>query len=88
MFFEPEITPFVKLFTKRVQLRRPVKQEKYDRATWYEKLVYDSGERIITNSPYLNRFGNSIIIAGLSTLLALTMGTLTAYGFSRFKVRG
>lgn len=88
VFFKPEITPFVKLFTKRVQLRKPVKTEKYEKAEWYEKLVYDGGERIITASPYLNRFWNSIVIAGLSTLLALTMGTFTAYGFSRFKVRG
>ncbi len=88
VFFKPELTPFVKLFTKRVQLRKVVSQEKYDAATWYEKLVYDAGERIITNSPFLNRFWNSIIIAGISTILALTLGTFTAYGFSRFKLAG
>ncbi len=88
VFFRPEVTPFVKLFTKRVQLRKPVKKEKYEEAKWYERLVYDAGERIITNSPYLNRFMNSIIIAGLSTLIALSLGTFTAYGFSRFKVKG
>ena len=88
VFFKPELTPFVKLFTKRVQLRKVVSQEKYDAATWYEKLVYDAGERIITNSPFLNRFWNSIIIAGISTISALTLGTFTAYGFSRFKLAG
>jgi len=88
VFFKPELTPFVKLFTKRVQLRKVVSQEKYDAAAWYEKLVYDAGERIITNSPFLNRFWNSIIIAGISTILALTLGTFTAYGFSRFKLAG
>ena len=88
VFFKPEVTPFVKLFTKRVQLRKAVSQEKYEKAKWYERSVYDGGERIITSSPFLNRFGNSIIIAGISTFLALTLGTITAYGFSRFKVKG
>lgn len=88
VFFKPELTSFVKLFTKRVQLRKVVSDEKYATAAWYEKLVYDAGERIITNSPFLNRFWNSIIIAGISTILALTLGTFTAYGFSRFKVPG
>ncbi len=88
VFFKPELTPFVKLFTKRVQLRKVVSREKYDAAAWYEKLVYDAGERIITNSPFLSRFWNSIIIAGISTILALTLGTFTAYGFSRFKLAG
>lgn len=88
VFFKPEITPFVKLFTKRVQLRKAVPREEYEKSPWYERLVYDAGERIITGSPYLNRFWNSILIAGISTFLAVAMGTLTAYGFSRFKVRG
>jgi multiple sugar transport system permease protein len=82
------VTPFVKLFTKRVQLRKAVSEDKYEQAKWYEKLVYDAGERIITRSPFLNRFWNSIIIACVSTFLALTLGTFTAYGFSRFKVKG
>jgi multiple sugar transport system permease protein len=88
VFFKPEITPFVKLFTKRVQLRKPIPRGEYENSPWYERLVYDAGERIITGSPYLNRFWNSILIAGISTFLAVAMGTLTAYGFSRFRVRG
>ncbi|NIM99687.1 MAG: ABC transporter permease subunit [candidate division Zixibacteria bacterium] len=88
VFFKPVITPFVKLFTKRVQVRKAIKAEQYKDARWYEKLVYDEGERIITSSQYMNRFWNSVVIASLSTLLALSMGTITAYGFSRFKMRG
>lgn len=34
------------------------------------------------------RFLNSIIIAGVSTLLSVALGTFSAYAFSRFKVRG
>ena len=86
VFFKPEVTGFVKLFTKRVQLRKAVPEEKYNTAKWYEKLVYDAGQRIITSSPFLSRFWNSILIAVISTFLAVSFGTFTAYGFSRFKV--
>jgi multiple sugar transport system permease protein len=94
VFFTPEITPFIKLFTKRVQLTKPVEQDVYDAAPWYEKAIYDGGERSlkvgdqIQLSQYPNRFMNSLIVAVLSTLIAVSMGTITAYGFSRFKVKG
>src|SRR5271156_1640619 len=48
--FEPEITAFVKLFTKRVQLQGEVDPEVYKQAPWYEKRVYDAGERIIKDA--------------------------------------
>ncbi len=93
--FEPQITPFVKLFLKRAQLTEPVSQEVYDAAPWWEKLVLDGGERLsrdangqVQSSPYPSRFLNSLIIAITSTILAVSMGTITAYGFSRFKVKG
>jgi multiple sugar transport system permease protein len=88
VFFKPTITPFVKLVTKRVQRRNVITPKQYKKARWYEKLVYNEGERILKTSQYLNRFLNSIVIASISTFLALTLGTLTAYGFSRFKVAG
>ena len=31
---------------------------------------------------------NALIIAITSTLLAVSLGTITAYGFSRFRVKG
>ena len=93
--FEPEITPFIKLFTRRVQLRGEVDPEVYAEAEWYEKRVLDAGERFIKDadeniesSGYWSRFLNSIIIAVTSTFLAVAMGTLTAYGFSRFRMPG
>jgi len=93
--FAPEVTAFVKLFTTRVQARGEPDPEDYAKAPWYEKRVLDSGERFIKdaegnieNSGYWSRFLNSIIIAVLSTVLAVSMGTLTAYGFSRFRMPG
>jgi multiple sugar transport system permease protein len=95
VFFTPEATPFIKLFTTRVQLRGDVDPEVYAKAPWYEKLVLDGGERFIHEadgsiqpSGYVGRFSNSIIIAVISTFLSVAMGTLTAYGFSRFRMAG
>ena len=94
VFFTPEITPFIKLFTKRVQLTKPVDPEVYAAAPWWEQRIYDGGERVlkvgqkVQLSQYPNRFLNSLIVAITSTVLAVGMGTLTAYGFSRFRVAG
>ena len=94
VFFQPEISPYIKLFTKRVQLSKSVDQATYDASPWWQKLVYDGGERILMvgDSPqlsaYPSRFENSLIIAITSTLLAVGLGTLTAYGFSRFRIKG
>lgn len=93
--FQPEISPFVKLFTKRSQLREPVDPEVYAAAPWWERMVFDGGEKVVRSgkgevqlSGYPSRFMNSLIVAIISTVLAVSMGTLTAYGFSRFKVKG
>lgn len=92
--FTPEVTPFIKLFTKRVQLTRPVEPEVYEAAPWWERRIFEGGERVlrvgdrVQLSAYPDRFLNSLIIAVTSTVLAVSMGTLTAYGFSRFRVPG
>ena len=96
VIFEPTVTPFAKLMVSRSQLRGPVEQERYDAAPAWEQRIFDDGEQVVRNkktkavtpSGYLDRYINSLIIAITSTLLAVSMGTLTAYGFSRFKVKG
>ncbi|MDB5541473.1 MAG: binding-protein-dependent transport system inner rane component [Devosia sp.] len=94
VLFQPEVTPFVKLFTKRVQLKQPPTPEVYAAAPWWEKAIYDGGERIlkvgndVQLSQYPNRFLNSLIVSVVSTILAVGMGTITAYGFSRFRIKG
>ena len=94
VFFQPEITPFIKLFTKRVQLTKPVDPAVYAAAPWWEQRIYDGGERVlrvgdsVQLSHYPNRFMNSLIVAVISTILAVGLGTITAYGFSRFKIAG
>jgi multiple sugar transport system permease protein len=93
--FTPEISPFVKLFTKRSQLREAPSPEEYEAAPWWERLIFDGGEKVVRSgrgevqlSGYPDRFMNSLIVAITSTVLAVGMGTFTAYGFSRFKVKG
>jgi multiple sugar transport system permease protein len=94
VFFQPEITPFIKLFTKRVQLTKPVDPAVYAAAPWWEQRILDGGERVlrvgdsVQLSAYPSRFMNSLIVAVISTLLAVGLGTITAYGFSRFKIAG
>jgi multiple sugar transport system permease protein len=94
VFFKPEITPFIRLFTKRVQLQKPVDKADYDAAPWWEKRIYNGGERVlkvgndVQLSQYPDRFWNSLVVAIISTVLAVSMGTITAYGFSRFKMPG
>jgi multiple sugar transport system permease protein len=93
--FQPETSPFIKLFTKRSQLRAPPTPEEYQAAPWWERLVFDGGEKVVRSgrgevqlSGYPSRFLNSLIVAITSTVLAVGMGTFTAYGFSRFKIAG
>ena len=94
VIFQPEITPFVRLFTKRVQMQKPVDPAVYAAAPWWEKAVYDGGERVlkvgtqVQLSQYPDRFENSLIVAILSTFIAVSLGTITAYGFSRFRIAG
>jgi len=94
VFFEPETTAFIKLFTKRAQLREPPTEEAYAEAPWWEQRIFDDGERILKTgdevqlSAYPSRFLNSLIVAISSTVLAVGMGTFTAYGFSRFRIAG
>ncbi len=95
VLFEPEISPYVKLMLKRSQLREPVTEEERAAAPWWEQRVMDGGEKVVRSgrgevqlSGYPSRFMNSLIIAITSTVLAVSMGTITAYGFSRFKVKG
>jgi multiple sugar transport system permease protein len=86
MIFTPTLEGFVDLFT--VQTRQPHDFiEKLPPATtWYEKMARDRDMVIAGPSRVVERFTNSIIIGFGSTILATFLGTLAAYGFSRFRV--
>ena len=93
--FEPTVTPFVKLFTTRVQTARRgrpggVRQGALVREAGarLRRALHQGRGRQDRKLGLLVRFLNSIIIAVSSTFLAVAMGTLTAYGFSRFRMPG
>ncbi|KPJ88294.1 MAG: sugar ABC transporter permease [Spirochaetes bacterium DG_61] len=89
VFFKPEITSYIKLFTKRSLVRSPEElEERLSSARWVEKKVLELGQTITGVSPFPARLFNSFIIAIVSTLASVSLGTLTAYGFSRFRVKG
>ncbi|MCL4863729.1 MAG: carbohydrate ABC transporter permease, partial [Caldilineaceae bacterium] len=91
VFFTPTLEGFVYLFTdrsvlNRLRIRRM--QERIDELNWYERIALAGGQQITGPSQYVNRLRNSMIIAGASTILAVVLGLLAAYSFSRFKVPG
>jgi multiple sugar transport system permease protein len=89
VLFKPEITSYVKLFTKRSLVRsKDELQERRKTAKWYESKVLALGQTITGISPFPARLFNSFFVAILSTIAAVSLGTLTAYGFSRFKFKG
>ena len=51
-----------------------------------DRIVRERSMVIVGPSNYWPRFQNSLVIAFGSTFLAVTLGTLAAYGFSRFRV--
>jgi multiple sugar transport system permease protein len=91
VFFTPTLDGFVALFYQRstmTKMQQTRLQAQADQLSWAERVALRSGLKIIGPSQYVGRLRNSLIIAGGSTVLALFLGVLAAYAFSRFPVRG
>jgi multiple sugar transport system permease protein len=89
VFFTPTLEGFVSLFTQRSTLTR-MQMERYQQRTdltWADRMMLERGLAIIGPSQYGSRLLNSVIISFCSTALAVTLGVLAAYAFSRFRVR-
>jgi multiple sugar transport system permease protein len=86
VFFTPTLEGFVDLFTVQTHQPHEFIAKLPPPTTWYEKLARDHDKVIAGPSRVVERFANSIIIGFGSTILATFLGTLAAYGFSRFKV--
>jgi multiple sugar transport system permease protein len=84
--FQPSLEGFVNLFTVRTRQTPEFIASLPPAETWYEKLVRSRNMVIAGPSKVVPRFMNSIVIGFGSTFLAVFLGTLAAYGFSRFKV--
>ena len=86
VLFEPSLEGYVNLFTTRTRQTRQYMDTLPPPATWYEELVRSRDMVIAGPSRFGERFMNSVIIGFGSTFLSIFLGTLAAYGFSRFKV--
>ncbi len=88
--FDPTLEGIVTLMTKRRNLdsAQIAEYEARDDLNWADRIMLKSGKAIIGQSDYVKRLRNSLIIAGTSTVLSVSMGLLAAYAFSRFRVPG
>ena len=55
---------------------------------WADRILLKRGTLITGPSEFVQRFRNSLIIAGTSTVLSVAFGLLAAYAFSRWDISG
>jgi multiple sugar transport system permease protein len=86
VLFEPSLEGYVNLFTTRTRQTAEFIANLPPAEAWYDRLVRSRNMVIAGPSKFVPRYMNSLIIGFGSTFLAVFLGTLAAYGFSRFKV--
>jgi len=84
--FDPSLEGYVNVFTTRTRQTPEYLASLPPAETWYDALVRKRNMVIAGPSLFGPRYVNSLIIGFGSTFLAVFLGTLAAYGFSRFKV--
>lgn len=84
--FEPSLEGYCNLFTTRSRQTKEYIAELGPPTGACDEVARQRQMVIVGESKYWPRFQNSLIIAFGSTFLAVSFGTLAAYGFSRFKV--
>jgi multiple sugar transport system permease protein len=90
VFFKPSWDGFIGLFTERTQLSPGAlkTQQKRTDLTFWDKQVLIRGMRILGPSRFVGQLRNSLVISLLSTFLAVALGLLSAYAFSRWDIKG
>jgi multiple sugar transport system permease protein len=86
VLFQPTLEGYVNLFTTRSRQTPEYIESLGPPQSWYDSLVRERNMVITGPSRFIDRYQNSIVIGFGSTFLAVFLGTLAAYGFSRFKV--
>ena len=84
VIFQPTLEGYVNLFTVRTRQTPDFIARLPLATTWYDKLVRKHDMVIAGPSKVVPRFINSLVIGFGSTFLAVLLGTLAAYAFSRF----
>jgi len=90
VIFAPSWDGFIGLFTNRTQLSAGAlaTQKKRTDLTFWDKQALVRGMRILGPSKFVGQLSNSLIISLTSTFLAVTLGLLAAYAFSRYDIPG
>ncbi|MDP1730935.1 MAG: carbohydrate ABC transporter permease [Devosia sp.] len=86
VIFQPSLEGYCNLFTTRTRQTREYVDALGPATTLCDEITRRRNMVIAGPSNYWPRFINSLVIAFGSTFLAVSLGTLAAYGFSRFKV--
>jgi multiple sugar transport system permease protein len=86
LVFTPSIEGYCNLFTTRTRQTQEYIAALPPAETQCDRVVRSRNMVIAGPSNVVQRFTNSIVIAFGSTFLAVFLGTITAYAFSRFKV--
>jgi multiple sugar transport system permease protein len=86
IIFSPSLEGYVNLFTTRTRQTPEYIASLPPAESWYDKLVRSRNMVIAGPSKYIPRYINSLIIGFGSTFLAVFLGTIAAYAFSRFRV--
>ena len=91
LLYKPSIGSFLRIFTSRTVYAPGTAPSAEEQAQmkWYERIIYrETNEEVVRMGDLPVRYLNSLIISLVSTGLTVVLGTLAAYGFSRFKVKG
>jgi len=86
IIFSPSLEGYVNLFTTRTRQTPEYIASLPPADTWYDRLVRSRNMVIAGPSKYVPRYINSLIIGFGSTFLAVFLGTIAAYAFSRFRI--
>ncbi|MGH9204661.1 MAG: carbohydrate ABC transporter permease, partial [Vicinamibacterales bacterium] len=86
VLFEPSLEGYVNLFTTRSRQTPEYIDSLPPADSWYDELVRSRGMVIAGPSKFGARYVNSLVIGFGSTFLAVFLGVLAAYAFSRFHV--
>ena len=84
--FDPTLEGYCNLFTTRTRQTSEYIASLGEPTNICDEITRSRNMVIAGPSNYWPRFQNSLVIAFGSTFLAVSLGTLAAYGFSRFKV--
>ena len=79
LLFQPTLEGYVNLFTTRSRQAPEILAAMPPPQTWYDRLARTRNMVIVGPSRFIQRYGNSLVIAVGSTVLAVGLGTLAAY---------